>query len=89
MQVNCEPEALGPDNPYAIGFVSKERDLTHELDAIRNVNFESSRIWKIKNNHVRNRLTGLQKLPAWLTVAVVSVLTNDVACPVTCVEYAC
>lgn len=58
MQVNCEPEPLGPDNPYAIGFVSKEADLTHELAAIRNVNAESSRIWKIRNNSVLNRLTG-------------------------------
>ena len=58
-QVNCEAEPLGPDNPYAIGFVSKETDLTHELAAIRNVNSESSRIWKIKNNNVRNRLTGM------------------------------
>ena len=56
--MNCEPEPLGPDNPYAIGFVSKEADLTHELAAIRNVNAESSRIWKIRNNSVLNRLTG-------------------------------
>ena len=45
-------------NPYAIGFCSKEVELTHELAAIRNVNTESSRIWKIKNESVRNRLTG-------------------------------
>lgn len=57
-QVNCEAEPLGPDNPHAIGFCSKETDLTHELAAIRNVNVESSRIWKIKNESVRNRLTG-------------------------------
>ena len=69
-QVNCEPEPLGPDNPHAIGFCSKETDLTHELAAIRNVNVESSRIWKIKNEGVRNRLTGttlLVLLPFALT----------------------
>ena len=57
--MNCEPEALGPENPHAIGFCAKETELTHELAAIRNVNAESSRIWKIKNESVRNRLTGL------------------------------
>lgn len=50
---------MGPENPHAIGFCSKETDLTHELAAIRNVNVEASRIWKIKNESVRNRLTGL------------------------------
>ena len=60
LQVNCEPEPLGPENPHAIGFCAKETELTHELAAIRNVNAESSRIWKIKNESVRNRLTGLQ-----------------------------
>ncbi len=59
LQVNCEPEPLGPENPHAIGFCAKETELTHELAAIRNVNAETSRIWKIKNESVRNRLTGL------------------------------
>ncbi|KAL0041485.1 hypothetical protein WJX79_005084 [Trebouxia sp. C0005] len=57
-EVNCEPEPLGPENPHAIGFCAKETELTHELAAIRNVNADSSRIWKIKNESVRNRLTG-------------------------------
>ena len=58
VQVNCEPEPLGPENAHAIGFCTKEVELTHELAAIRNVNVETSRIWKIKNESVRNRLTG-------------------------------
>ena len=62
-QVNCESEPLGPENPHAIGFCSKETDLTHELAAIRNVNTETSRIWKIKNYAVKNRLTGVTLRP--------------------------
>ena len=64
MQVNCEAEPLGPENPHAIGFCTKEVELTHELAAIRNVNTETSRIWKIKNESVRNRLTGTTQTPS-------------------------
>ena len=67
--MNCEPEPLGPENPHAIGFCAKETELTHELAAIRNVNTESSRIWKIKNESVRNRLTG-GAVDAWLAYPV-------------------
>ena len=49
---------LGPDNLYGVGFVSEETDFQTEQEAIRSVDPAASRIWKIKNNNVRNRVTG-------------------------------
>ena len=55
---------LGPDNPYGVGFSADETEFQTEKQAIRMVNPSTSRIWKIKNPSILNKMTGevLQKV---------------------------
>lgn len=54
--MGSDPE--GPLNPYGIGFSARETDLKTELAARRRVDPSQSRVWKIKNYHSRNPVTG-------------------------------
>lgn len=58
VQMNMEPMAEGPDNPYNVGFTANERMLLTEQEAIRMANVQTSRYWKIKNPNSINPLTG-------------------------------
>lgn len=62
VQVNCESMPLGPDNPYGVGFTAKETEFDTEQEAIREVDPRRSRVWKIKNPHSLNPITG-ERLP--------------------------
>ncbi len=41
-----------------VGFVATETEFETEQEAIREVDPRSSRVWKIKNPHSRNSVTG-------------------------------
>lgn len=58
MQVNCDSMPLGPNNPHGVGFTATETAFETELQAIREVDPRRSRVWKIKNEHSRNPITG-------------------------------
>ncbi|BDA42557.1 Primary amine oxidase [Coccomyxa sp. Obi] len=58
-EVNCESMPLGPDNPHGVGFTATETAFETELQAIREVDPRRSRVWKIKNEHSRNPITGV------------------------------
>ncbi len=49
---------LGPDNPNGVGFTATETPFETELQAVREVDPRRSRVWKIKNMHSRNSITG-------------------------------
>ena len=57
MQVDVEL-AEGPENVYGGAFVKKERDLTSHAVAQCLVDPLKSRSWKIRNNDVKNSITG-------------------------------
>jgi primary-amine oxidase len=57
-QVNCDSMPLGPDNPYGVGFTAIETEFETEQEAIREVDPRRSRVWKIKNPHSLNPITG-------------------------------
>lgn len=53
-EVNTEGEETGEDNPFGNAFVAKARQLKSESEAMRNLNIESSRYWKIVNPEKKN-----------------------------------
>ena len=55
-EVNTEAVPLGPDNPNGNGFVHKSISFKRESEAIRRVNADTARYWKISNPNVLNRL---------------------------------
>jgi len=66
LEVNSEPQAAGPQNPYGNTFVMRETPLLHERDAQRNLKLESSRRWLVVNPAVKNALgepTGYALVP--------------------------
>lgn len=65
VQVNCESMPLGPDNPYGVGFTAKETEFETEQQAIREVDPRRSRVWKIKNPHSLNPITGKHLIPVY------------------------
>ena len=44
--------------PTGVGFVATETEFESEQEAIREVDPRRSRVWKIKNPHSRNSVTG-------------------------------
>jgi primary-amine oxidase len=55
-EVEAEPVDAGPDNPWANAFRQKSTPFEHELEAQRDVNPATSRVWKIANERSRNGL---------------------------------
>lgn len=55
-EVNTEAVPIGPDNPNGNGFVHKSISFKRESEAIRRVNADTARYWKISNPNVLNRL---------------------------------
>jgi primary-amine oxidase len=53
-EVDVEPDAPGPDNPWANAFSTRSTLLESEAAAQRTVNPAASRIWKVVNPDVRN-----------------------------------
>ena len=66
-EVDAVPAPAGPDNPLANVFTAEATPLTSEQQAQRNVDAARSRVWKIVNPEVRNRLgepVGYKLVPA-------------------------
>jgi primary-amine oxidase len=66
-EVDALPEPVGPDNPLANVFAAEATPLTSEQQAQRNVDAARSRVWKIVNHEVRNRVgepVGYKLVPA-------------------------
>ena len=55
-EVEAHPMPPGPDNPWANAFQAVSRRLGSELEARRDVDLATSRVWKFVNPAVRNRL---------------------------------
>lgn len=55
-EINTEAVPAGPDNPEGNAFFHKATTFARESEAIRRVNAESARYWKIVNPDVKNRL---------------------------------
>jgi primary-amine oxidase len=53
-QVDVEPDALGPKNPFENAFSAKARPLNTESQARANLCLETARTWKFTNPAVRN-----------------------------------
>ena len=56
VEIESRPDPPGEGNPWLNAFSPHEEVLSHELGARRVVNPATSRFWKIKNEHARNRL---------------------------------
>lgn len=56
VEVNTVPEERGPENPYNNGFYTKATTFKTEKEAVRRLNFESARTWKITNKNAKNYL---------------------------------
>ena len=52
-----------------VGFCATETDFNTEQEAIREVDPRRSRVWKIKNPHSRNSVTGTPVVPSNTEVA--------------------
>lgn len=55
-EVNTVAVPLGPDNPNGNGFVHQSVSFKSESEAIRRVNTDTARYWKVSNPNVLNRL---------------------------------
>lgn len=60
-QMNVESMPEGPDNPFNVGFVARERPLRTEAEAQRMADVATSRYWKIKNPRSINPLNGASR----------------------------
>ncbi|KAG1658854.1 hypothetical protein FOA52_008811 [Chlamydomonas sp. UWO 241] len=56
VQARALPE--GPSNPYGNAFIMAETQLTSTKQAVRDVDFGTTRFWSIKNPGVINRMSG-------------------------------
>ncbi|UOQ46630.1 primary-amine oxidase [Gracilibacillus caseinilyticus] len=54
VEVNTESEKSGPHNPFGNAFIAKSHTLKNEQEAMRNMNLESARYWKIINPNKKN-----------------------------------
>ena len=52
------PKLMRACMPAGVGFVATETEFESEQEAIREVDPRRSRVWKIKNPHSRNSVTG-------------------------------
>jgi primary-amine oxidase len=65
-EVEAEPVAAGPENPWGNAFRQRSTALTSELGAIRDTNASTSRSWRVVNESSRNGLgqpVGYKLLP--------------------------
>jgi primary-amine oxidase len=54
VEMNTVPLPPAKDNPYHNAFVVEEQVLRREQEAMRNVNLQSARVWKVINRSVKN-----------------------------------
>jgi primary-amine oxidase len=55
-EVNTHPLPIGPENPYGNAFAATTQLLPSELEAQRDLNFQTDRTWKVTNPSVLNTL---------------------------------
>jgi primary-amine oxidase len=56
VQIDSEPEPLGPDNPFHSAFVARETPLRRESEAAVDANTATARYWEIRSASKRNGL---------------------------------
>ncbi|WP_210238493.1 primary-amine oxidase [Aquibacillus sediminis] len=54
VEVNTESDQPGKHNPFGNAFIAKSTTFEQEFDAVRKVNVESARYWKITNPNTKN-----------------------------------
>jgi len=55
MEMNARPVPEGKSNPYGNAFYVEHRKFKKEIEAQRNINYESARNWHVINNSVHNQ----------------------------------
>ncbi|MCT9870414.1 primary-amine oxidase [Paenarthrobacter aurescens] len=57
-EVNTQADPIGPSNPYGNAFYPVKTTFNTELEAIRDLNLETSRSWVIESSTTKNALGG-------------------------------